>query len=658
MEVFTIQKLSEFVVSAIVTMGVEELCRQPVWQGIFGQLQGQKGFQKVIDEIKQNSQQEASSQLTTLLQESIEKYPQFALELSLLIGNNLDSQNYPILNTRDWVGREDAIQQIQNWLKTDGVRTIGIQGLGGVGKSYLVSYLCKNYQRCADEFRPIYFDFNRDDFKSFIEFTKKFTIKLGEKSLKIHDVEPTNKLFSYLQKFRILLVMDNLDNLLDESRRFQDKDYEVFLKQWIMQGSNSILLLTTREKPRILERERFWYLLEGLKPQESVQFLNQLGIGISSPELEDFVDYTDGNPLVLRLAAEYLRRNCHGILSNLSNLSLAKFQLVYQKAEGIHRNLDLTNLEAIITQHFDRLTKQQRNFLFNLSVYHQPFDYEMAGQMWNKEEELIGNRIIYIQEELSELVDRSLLIKTKDKYQSQLLVQRYILESSENLAFAHQLAINYYSQFCHSQPKTEVDVQPYLETYYHKFQLKEYDSAFDYLDKVNNLLAQYRHYNTQVEYYRQLVEAYESRGDIKNLNYAFSLLYIAPAYHNLGQYEKAADYNIKAVMTYRNIPELEIILDKLRKLFRELQYNPQSIYKTFLAYIRSIEISRELDEKDKKVISSTVLGEWFYSLVKSIQENKWRSILFFILAVIASPFALSWVIFLVLLGMAKKREQL
>jgi hypothetical protein len=44
-------------------------------------------------------------------------------------------------NVNDWVGRSEEVAQLQTWLADASVNLIGIQGLGGVGKSAMAAYL-------------------------------------------------------------------------------------------------------------------------------------------------------------------------------------------------------------------------------------------------------------------------------------------------------------------------------------------------------------------------------------------------------------------------------------------------------------------------------------------------------------------------------------
>lgn len=630
LENILLEKIAEAFVSTIVQEGVGRVLRSsPIFREIKEKVPGELDPKNLIEAMKED--------------------PQLAQKIIDLI-KEIEIIEKPIpltLNLKNWVGREDAIQQLKNWLNTSGITTIGIQGLGGVGKSYLVTYLYQEYQNLYQEdrqstnnFYPLYFDFNYRRSQTFIDFAKQI-MQINNLSRVVFE------LIGYLNQSRILLVMDNLDNILDESRNFRDKDYEIFFKYWNSYGTSSVLLLTVREKPVILEGQKYWYSLEGLKPQEAVDLLNiKLEIEGNRSELENFVRYVDGHPLTLRLVANYLQRNCHSNLNNIKNLSVEKFPLVYQKAEGIHREQNSTNLKKIIEQHFKPLTEQQKNFLFKLSVYRQPFDCRAAIYMWTKEEENVEPQLIDIQKELSELSDRSLLVKTKDRYKNQPLVQQYILQKAEDLASAHQSAINYYRQCCQSKPwQTIEDVQAYLETFYHQLQLKEYDNAFVSLKVISDFLTQCSYYNVQVEYYHHLVYAYETTEDIKNGNYATSCAYLGNAYFNLGQYEQMVEYYRKFLHSSGN----EAILGKLSQLYEELKpkLSAGSIAK-ILEIVKGLDLDDEEEDLIYSFIYSLYLGSRLTSVMKFVQKNKLWSVLLLPPAIIVSPFALAWLICLVL----------
>lgn len=210
---------------------------------------------------------------------------------------------------------------------------MGIQGLGGVGKSTLAAW----FYHSLDFEDKFWADVSlKPDFTVFAE---KVIIAFGGKiSFPINVTQLINNLLQLLNQRRCLLVVDNLETLLDEGRNWQDEIYEQFFSRWKQQGTNSTLFLTTQDKPKLFQGLQHWYSLGGMKTEEGITLLNHLSIEGSEAELKTFVEYVDGHPLTINLVAGYLRKYCDGQLSQVDKLGLEQFDLAYEEAEGLHRN--------------------------------------------------------------------------------------------------------------------------------------------------------------------------------------------------------------------------------------------------------------------------------------------------------------------------------
>ncbi len=283
--------------------------------------------------------------------------------------------------------------------------TLGIQGLGGVGKSTIAAY----FYSTLDFEVKFWADVSlKPDFTVFAE---KVILAFGGKiTLPIDITELINNLLQLLSQRRCLLVVDNLETLLDKERNWQDEYYQQFFSRWQQQGTNSTLLITTQDKPQFFQGLQHWYALGGMKIEEGITLLNKLAIQGTEAELKAFVEYVDGHPLTIKLVAGFLREYCDSQLNQVAELGLQQFDLAYKEAEGLHRNKQDARLSWIIQQHLARLTLEQIEFLINLSVYRLPFNREGASYQW------IGKEVkpIVIQKKLQELCNRSLLIKTQD----------------------------------------------------------------------------------------------------------------------------------------------------------------------------------------------------------------------------------------------------
>ncbi|MEM9276897.1 MAG: NB-ARC domain-containing protein, partial [Cyanobacteria bacterium P01_F01_bin.143] len=332
-----------------------------------------------------------------------------------------------------------------------------MQGLGGTGKSTIASYLYQKNDFAAKFWADVSLN---PDFTIFAE--KVITAFGGKVSQPIDVTQLINDLLALLNQRRCLLIIDNLENLIDETRNWQSDYYQQFFSRWLRQGTTSIILLTTRDKPQSFQGLLHWYSLEGMKITEGISLLKELEIEGTAEELEDFVRYVDGHPLTIDLVAGYLREYCDSQLSQVAELGLEQFDLAYEEAKGVHRNQE-ARLSWIIQQHLERLTTEQKKFFIDLSVYRLPFDLEAASYIW-LEKDVTS---FVINKKLQELCNRSLLIKAQNnQYIFQALVKEYLSQQEkQDLTIAHQQAVEYYQLYLKEKQSWKVleDVSEYLE---------------------------------------------------------------------------------------------------------------------------------------------------------------------------------------------------
>ncbi|MGB5633476.1 MAG: hypothetical protein WBM86_11970, partial [Waterburya sp.] len=252
-------------------------------------------------------------------------------------------------------------------------------------------------------------------------------------------------------------------------------------------------------------------------------------------------------------------------LSQVAELGLEQFDLVYEEASGLHRNKQDARLSWIIQQHLKRLTPEQKNFLLDLSVYRLPFNreaasYIMAGRrqpqnfwkqlllfrQWFKPKK--KDKPIDIQKALQELCNRSLLTKTKDnRYLFQALVREYLYQQQKrDLTIAHQQAIEYYQLHLQEEASWQVreDVSEYLEIIYHYCELEHYALANDVLNICFEFLKLRGYYSVLVELYEKLADRWQSNlKPEERADYAWVWNYLGDFSRRLGQVKQAIPYH-------------------------------------------------------------------------------------------------------------------
>ncbi|MGB3691813.1 MAG: hypothetical protein WA999_03725, partial [Spirulinaceae cyanobacterium] len=145
------------------------------------------------------------------------------------------------------------------------------------------------------------------------------------------------------------MVLDNLESLLNELGGWRNPDYGQFFQEWQTRGNNSIILVTTREKPPVWQEFVTWLpTLKGFSTEEGTKFLTTEGI-VGSPEAKaNLVQCLDGHPLSLRLAASFLRSYYQGKISQAGKLQLTTLG---EEATGIHRGKEDVQLFWLLQQH-------------------------------------------------------------------------------------------------------------------------------------------------------------------------------------------------------------------------------------------------------------------------------------------------------------------
>ncbi|MDJ0600090.1 MAG: tetratricopeptide repeat protein [Crocosphaera sp.] len=515
---------------------------------------------------------------------------------------------------------------IQGWFDDADVNLMGIVGLGGIGKSALAAYFYNRFSPSPTLPTPptlptlkFWADVSLNpDFAAFAESIIKGlsgTLNAtGDVNILIAD------LFKILHQHRCLLVVDNVETLLNESGEWQSENYTTFFQRWKQQGHTSILLLTTRDKPNLYRGNNYWYSLGTFTVDEGKTLLKALQIEGSDKDLEQLVTKINGHALTLRLVAAYLKEYCDSQLSQVRELGLDEFELIYEEASGLHRHKNDARLSWILEQHLTRLSEQQRQFLVNLSVYRQPFDVTAATGMYINANFTEGEteatiKPIEVKKELQNLANRSLLSRSDEKgYECPLLLKPYLQKKYPDLTQCHQIAINYYLSIVPPKPWTNLDqIQGYLEIFYHWYQLGEYDTAFDYLRHVDEFMTLQGYYHLQVKYYSDLVRIYEEIEDQNNWNYAASLTSLGNAYQSLGQYQQAIQHHQQSLAIFIEIENRngeESSYGNLGNAYFSLGKYQEAIE----YYQQSLAITTEIGDRNGEANSYIGLGNAYFSL--------------------------------------------
>lgn len=464
----------------------------------------------------------------------------------------------------NWQGRNQEIQKLQTWLADTKVKTVGIQGLSGVGKSWLAAYLYKE----AIEFESKFWADVRQG-TDFTVFAQNALMKLAGKSPEELAAlrEPEQLIFSLLESLRqrsCLLVIDNLETLLDQERHFLGI-YKDFFNRWIEHGAVSRLLLTTQTQPEVMEGHGCWLPLQGLEATEGARLLQELGILGSDEELQDFSRYLNGHPKMLRLVASKLKPGSH--VREAEKLHFRQLDQLLNEVPMPYRDRERVMFVSILEQHFQDLRPKLQRFFLNLRLFRSLFDRDAASVVLTEGRE--STNAWDTQQALDELVSRSLLDEIRGdqrRYEFHPFVLQYAKQKAGNQPESlRQKIIAYYQSIAPDSSNWEIsdDVTPYLEIFYHYCELKAYAQAFytifngnDYENCIDNFL-NLRGYNAiRANLYTQLLKIWQSN-EPRTWELETAHTCLGDALNFLGQYHRAIDCFQQSLEIAQEIGDLE-----------------------------------------------------------------------------------------------------
>lgn len=160
----------------------------------------------------------------------------------------------------EWQGRQEEINELQTALSNDKVRLIGMTAAGGYGKSALA---VKFTQQLTPDWRVLWVSFIQP--YPLAQFGRWLLEQLGRAYDEKWDEETLiGQIIAGLIAEPCLLVLDNMETVIPAEGK---SVYGQFLSQWLGNGGNSKLLLTSREQPTLapnLQPRCYWLALKGL----------------------------------------------------------------------------------------------------------------------------------------------------------------------------------------------------------------------------------------------------------------------------------------------------------------------------------------------------------------------------------------------------------
>jgi WD40 repeat protein len=260
-------------------------------------------------------------------------------------------------------GRVEELSQLTSWVNEDRCKLIGILGMGGIGKTALVTKLTHQLQ---PHFPKIVWQSLRNAPPLETLIPKLIHIL----SCKMDIVDPhldistqISQLLEYLRQERCLLVLDNAEAILPSRSvtAIHPQEYPGYAELFRRIGESlhqSCLLVTSREKPEALvplEGEQLpvrTVKIAGLNAAESEDLFTAKGLTADPIDRVQLRNIYSGNPLALKIVATSIHDLFDGDIKEFLDAEVSMFN----------------GIRHLLNQQFDRLAPAEQTVMYWLAI--------------------------------------------------------------------------------------------------------------------------------------------------------------------------------------------------------------------------------------------------------------------------------------------------
>jgi NB-ARC domain len=313
------------------------------------------------------------------------------------VSNNCIADWGEAIDVSYFYNRQQELETLETWISGNSTRTIGIFGLGGIGKTSLSVKLAQQLQSQFEFviWRSLQHAPTLDAILSDI-----LPILTNSPAAKNRSL---NALVKQLQQKRCLLILDNLESILQSGNRsgqYQQgyEDYRELFARIADETHQSCLILTGREQPggfavRSGENSPVRSLqLCGVSPPVCQKILADKGLKATLLQCQDIVNYFGGNPLAIKLATTTIKTIFGGDI----------------QAFLLQGNTVFSDLWDLLDRQFDRLSHLQKQIMYWIAT-----NQETANPANLKAEILPKVSGRELMEALELLADRSLIFNER-----------------------------------------------------------------------------------------------------------------------------------------------------------------------------------------------------------------------------------------------------
>jgi tetratricopeptide (TPR) repeat protein len=479
-------------------------------------------------------------------------------------------------------------QELVGYLQDPQIRLVGLYGAGGYGKSALAARIYSQqlgFDEClwAGFRQPVEFDvFGRWLLQKLVGLD--VYIQRREVYEKMLSPELCATLLPELNRRRCLLVMDNLETLF-QSGLWQP--YGDFIAGWLGRGAkqqSATLLLTSQFKLDLPTAAWRWMAVGGLEIAQGVKLLVERGIQGEQADLEQFVSDAFGHPLLLQLAASWLRK---GQLNDQEEPAVYRLQgqdlNLLRDIREQHRDVD-TCVGEVLDRTFDQQSPLMQSLLQRLTVLRSSFSVAAAQAMTTEPVTVQDLRSLARWSWVQELKDTN-----KEWWFSFLpLITRYLQQksSAEQIA-GHVEAVQFYHD--RKQPFSQNNDRrleslvffEHVEIVYHLCELGEYAAAWAEIfvggrDSLNDFLQLRDFYDVRLSLCNQLATKWQPKDNDEKDQFATVLKTIGDVLQFKKQTDEALEKYSQALKMYEEVGDRLGAANTLKAIGDVLQFKKQT----------------------------------------------------------------------------------
>lgn len=474
------------------------------------------------------------------------------------------------------------------------VRVVNIYGRGGIGKTALACKVMSELENDREGVYGIIYLSTRTGLGINVERIYRSCIGfLGEdaeahlqaiwKNKETDTAVKIQYLLDQLSNKRILILLDNFEDLLDREGQIIDPDLSLFMYLFLQREHDARLLITSREpyNPPIDVRRYAWFfpLEQGLDTADAVTLLisfdhdNTLGLANADPILlEAIAEKTYGFPRALEAVA--------GILAQDPFLSVA----------SLVEDEDLFGGEVIshlVAEAQSRLSADARRVMQGLAVFGRPvtesaivfmlesyLDSPIVSKILRQ---LARGRFLTVKKSTSEIFLHPLDVEYSYRQISREETDAFGVKALEIRA------ADYYA-LLRTPPSTWrslADLEPQMLEFGHRIRSGEYQIAFDIIEQIDfDYLSKWGFVTRAAELRRSLLgKLTDSVQEEKNLGNLGVACFVLGRYDeniqcltkalriskDLGSLERSGQWLGQLGKTYRHLARFEVALDHLKR---------------------------------------------------------------------------------------------